>query len=559
VAFPLQQTDSSPSSHYLRRNLSSRLEETTATPRSTIGPSRLQELKVEDNNLPEAVEQAPSPTNNKNQSSSHSDSLKNSGSILRKPQYLVRSQEDMPPSNKESSAQPSKPCGETSPAAKDRSFALPFRKEVSNSAAAVQNNIASAIHQQKDTDPSTSKKQSPSSTGNLEKAMQKDSEPQSPVLQSNETPQEDKARELAQLQSKLDELDAENTKLKALYHGEQDRVYNLQNALASQKLASSHTVLDDSQYERMFKSLDDSINDVSYQIRKDWVSVPPWLKDYIHEDATTAGTKEMIAVGRALISRFVHDEIFQRYLHPGIYEPLSKHLKRIDLNLRSLHINPGTTEENREAGAAYISSWRAATMEGLSGLVQRDGQANKAKLAKDLTNDFLQRMMAFLKSPAPQILEGGVQSIVDLALDLVEFTSHESRDIQIQYFLPNQEIDLGFMTKDMSLPLLPPATDGESKKQSLKEATPSDEQRTNNKKKRSTLSAIRMKMHGTKELQLRPTTPVAPPPDYAQEDDPLANRMRFSAFFAVAVFTNGNMRDPGCCYLHIYMERVTVS
>ncbi|KAI5287484.1 hypothetical protein KEM54_005961, partial [Ascosphaera aggregata] len=301
--------------------------------------------------------------------------------------------------------------------------------------------------------------------------------------------------EITVLQNRLRELDYKDddyAKLKGLYKGERTRVYNLQNAIASQQMTKTHTILDDTQYMQLFQQLDGAITTLAFNVRKDWAVVPKWLKDYVHEDAAAVGTKEMTAVGRALLSRVVHDEIFEQHFHPGIYENLSKALKKIELNLRCLHINSAITEESRERGAALVAAWRTATMEGLSGLIQRDNEEGKAKLTMILTKDWLSRLREFFKSPAPACLESGLQSIIEIALNLLEFKAFETRDIQTVYFLPNQVIDTRLMTKDTSLPTLPTGDGSDATNLNA----PDEQSITRAPKKRSTLTAFRKKMQG---------------------------------------------------------------
>ncbi|KAI5294329.1 hypothetical protein KEM52_004235, partial [Ascosphaera acerosa] len=351
-----------------------------------------------------------------------------------------------------------------------------------------------------------------------------------------------------------------------MYAGEKNRVYNLQNVIASQQM-TANTVLDDAQYDRMFQQLDGAINTLAFNIRKSWVQLPTWLKDYVREDAMATGTKEMTAVGRALLSRVVHDEIFERYLHPGIYENLSRTLKKIESYLRGMYITTATTEESRQTGVAKVSAWRSATIEGLSGLIQRDSQEAKTKLAQMLTDDWKSRISEFLKSPAPTALEGGLRSIIDIALDLLEYRALETREIRTVFICPEQDIDTRFMTRDQSLPpFQTPQGDGNASKQEQEDQKPPSDTHANANarpggKMRQAMLAVRMATQGStpdaKEhgqghgpgrsqaalqgAQSRPDSPAVSSVDSVPHEL-LLNRLRFASSFAVEVVVGGRVQ-----------------
>ena len=122
--------------------------------------------------------------------------------------------------------------------------------------------------------------------------------------------------------------------MKKYYFEKESQVQQLQNTLAHQRLAQSRTSLDDNEYSNRFQRLDGAINNLAFNVRKDWKAVPPWLSPYVNIDATTKVTKEMTAVGRACISRWLVDEIFDRVFHPALEPGLSASLKIIERNLR---------------------------------------------------------------------------------------------------------------------------------------------------------------------------------------------------------------------------------
>src|SRR5947207_6835630 len=111
-------------------------------------------------------------------------------------------------------------------------------------------------------------------------------------------------------------------------------------------MSTSRTVLDDNEYAIRFGRLDGAINQLAFNIRKDWKSIPPWLQSVANDDAHTVGTKEMTAIGRACLTRWLVDEIFDRYFHPDLEPNLSCQLKMIERTVRRQ--GKISSEEDRE-------------------------------------------------------------------------------------------------------------------------------------------------------------------------------------------------------------------
>ncbi len=95
------------------------------------------------------------------------------------------------------------------------------------------------------------------------------------------------------------------------------QVEQLQNAIANQRMSQSRTSLDDSEYMTRFNRLNGAITNLAFNIRKDWVTLPAWLDRYVSAEALKTGKQEMTAVGRAVISRWIVEEIFHHCFHPG--------------------------------------------------------------------------------------------------------------------------------------------------------------------------------------------------------------------------------------------------
>lgn len=216
----------------------------------------------------------------------------------------------------------------------------------------------------------------------------------------------------------------------------------------------SRTSLDDNEYVNRFSRLDGAINNLAFNIRREWRSVPPWLAPAVNKDATTNPTKEMTAVGRACISRWLVDELFDRFFHPSLDPGLSTQLKIIEKNLRRFAA-PTPTDEEKEGLMSRISNWRLATLEGLNEVLQ---SASAAENRNALTLTLVEKMVAALnmnlKDPAPAGLEGGVSMIVELAVGIAANLPLESRDVFVEYVYPNSRIDENVMKLETGLPPL---------------------------------------------------------------------------------------------------------
>ncbi|PGH03140.1 hypothetical protein AJ80_08735 [Polytolypa hystricis UAMH7299] len=259
--------------------------------------------------------------------------------------------------------------------------------------------------------------------------------------------------EVRALMLKLEELQAKYNKVKKYYFEKDAQVQQLQNTVAHQRMSASRTVLDDNEYTTRFSRLDGAINNLAFNIRKDWKNIPPWLLGVVSEDAHIVGTKEMTAVGRACLTRWLVDEIFNRYFHPGVEPNLSRQLKVIEQNVRML--GTSVSDDDKENHLARLSSWRRTTLDGL-------GEVLNNKLAEDyrvqLTQNLVEKLTASLemnlKSPPPPGLENGVSMIVELAVGIMANIPLESREISVEYFHPGAQITETYMKVETTLPPL---------------------------------------------------------------------------------------------------------
>lgn len=242
--------------------------------------------------------------------------------------------------------------------------------------------------------------------------------------------------------------------MKRYFFDQQSQVHQLQNTLANQRLSLSRTSLDDSQYAARFKRLDGLIADLALSIRKNWKSIPPWLQPGVNKEAIATGGKEMIVAGRAFLSCWLVEEVFDKYFHPDLEVGLSAQLKAIQQNIRRF-APPANNAEEEEALMSKIGNWRLATLEGLSEqLNSPQTSANRQRLVELLNEKLIASLEMYLQEPTPPELAGGVPMIIELAVGILMHLPLESRDVLIEYYPPGHWIQPEFMTVETGIAAL---------------------------------------------------------------------------------------------------------
>lgn len=362
-------------------------------------------------------------------------------------------------------------------------------------------------------------------------------------------------------------------KVKKYYFDKDAQVQQLQNTLAHQRLAQSRTSLDDNEYSNRFQRLDGAINNLAFNIRREWKSVPPWLAPHVNRDAATQPTKEMTAVGRACISRWLVDELLERYFHPALDPAFSAQLKIIEKNLRRFAA-PTPSEEEKDALLARISNWRLSTLDGLQEVLgSPQATDNRTILTEALVEKLTNNLSTMLKEPAPPGLEGGVSMIVELAVGIAANLPLESRDVFVEYVAPGALLQEAHMKVEIGLPALMNPGDGfdgdsasmvskqtedtgsiesketgastnasgeEAAKQEAAMQQQQQQQQAAQGKKKGMFGGL-MGGSGTKKGSIAggPNLPSSQPspqgPQQQQQGPPKEDRVRFSTFMAVEV------------------------
>jgi hypothetical protein len=243
-------------------------------------------------------------------------------------------------------------------------------------------------------------------------------------------------------------------KVKRYFFEQQSQVHALQNTIANQRLSVSRTSWDDSEYATRFTRLDGLIAQLSFAIRKDWKQIPDWLHTVVNKNAVETGKQEMTAVGRAFITSWLVENIYEKYFHPDLEPGLSIQLKSIQHNIRKFAPLCHTTEDE-DALVAKIVNWRLATLEGLAEqLRSQQSHTYRENLIEELNKGLIEALQKHMNDPAPPDLNGGVPMIVELAINVAQHLPLESREVHIEYFPPGHGLVSDFMKIETGIPAL---------------------------------------------------------------------------------------------------------
>ena len=297
-------------------------------------------------------------------------------------------------------------------------------------------------------------------------------------------------------------------------------------------MSQSRTALDDNEYSTRFNRLNGAINNLAFNIRKDWRSLPAWIEGYVSPDAIKTGKQEMTAVGRAVIVRWIVDEVFDKCFHPGLDFDLSQNLKAIERNIRGFSYTLNSQEEY-DALTAKVVNWRMATLEGLQHILQSpESNDYRTEYTKMAASNLTAAIFQYLNDPPPAGVDGSASMIIELVVGIIANLPMESRDVAITYPLPGEPLRPDLMEPEKTgLPPLPDAADdGEDGGKDGDKASKRDK----------TKSGMLTMLGGTvphpasrkgstaSVLTDTTTTSAAPPPK-----DP--TKVRFAGFLAVEV------------------------
>lgn len=231
-------------------------------------------------------------------------------------------------------------------------------------------------------------------------------------------------------------------------------MHQLQNTLANHRLGQSNTSWDDSEYATRFNRLDGLIAQLSFSIRKEWKVVPQFLHTVVNKTAVETGKQEMTAVGRAFISYWLVENIFEKYFHPDLEPGFSTQLQSMAINIRRFAPTCHSPEDE-DSLASKIINWRLATIEGLADTLRAPQAAKyRQELIENLNEKLIASLQVHMNDPAPPDLNGGVPMIIELAVGIAQHVPLESREVHIEYFSPGYGIVPEFMKVETGIPAL---------------------------------------------------------------------------------------------------------
>lgn len=163
----------------------------------------------------------------------------------------------------------------------------------------------------------------------------------------------------------------------------------------------------------------------------------------------SVGKQEMTAAGRAFVSRWLADEVFTKYFHPGLTLTLSEQLKMIQSNIRGSSSTPQSKEEE-EALNTKVVGWRLATIDGLKFMLSTHEAMEQRKTFSDaLVQKMTSTINSHMNEPVPG-LEAGVAMIIELTVGILANLPLESRYVEIEYYPPGVVVDPEMMKVEQS-------------------------------------------------------------------------------------------------------------
>lgn len=174
----------------------------------------------------------------------------------------------------------------------------------------------------------------------------------------------------------------------------------------------------------------------------------------MNKTAVETGKQEMTAVGRAFISHWLVENIFEKYFHPDLEPAFSTQLQTIVTNIRKFS-PPCHSQEDEDSLAAKIINWRLATLEGLADVLRSPKATEyRQNMLETLNEQLIASLQMHMNDPAPADLNGGVPMIVELAISIAQHLPLESREVHIEYFPPGHGIVGEFMKMETGIPAL---------------------------------------------------------------------------------------------------------
>lgn len=241
--------------------------------------------------------------------------------------------------------------------------------------------------------------------------------------------------------------------VKRQYFTQKRQLESLQESLAQHNLSISRTSLDDGEYVRRLESLDLSVRDLAFSVRKHWAAIPDWLVPHVSPGAVQAAGKEMISVGRAVVSRWLWEMVFDRHFHPALPEALSLGLKQCQRALSQPSSSSSASAASADAHLTALersTTWRLSTLDGLSSLLNPASASTSSAIAAFITTHaalLASALKSYLVDPLPPDvrIDASIASIVDAAVRIAVHIPMESREVVVEWYMPGEGFEEGVM------------------------------------------------------------------------------------------------------------------
>ncbi|KAK9450444.1 uncharacterized protein V1518DRAFT_413859 [Limtongia smithiae] len=249
---------------------------------------------------------------------------------------------------------------------------------------------------------------------------------------------------LASMQSLIDSLTATNTALLAERDALDKKLQSTENELAGKNIEDSRSERDDVTYQTEFANFDKDLIEAALMLRDKVREYPDWVRKTRLDFKTKLITNY---ASRAVLARWIAEEIFGRYLHPGIDLTLSMRLKKAEKRL-ARYYTPGEIAIWRRMLVRAVLPTAKPTVE-LTDTPEYNAHLEHAAssfLHTNIWNINAANTMPENSVKPSQLVPANVLSLVENAFSLMATMSLETRYVMVTYPLPLEKFDKNRMT-----------------------------------------------------------------------------------------------------------------
>ncbi|KAK9458085.1 hypothetical protein V1511DRAFT_491712 [Dipodascopsis uninucleata] len=248
--------------------------------------------------------------------------------------------------------------------------------------------------------------------------------------------------EMIQQEKRYSELSKEKELLATIAQQERAKREALESDLARKNIESGRNILDDTQYKTKFENLDRSLRSVAFKERSNWDRYPDWIAS---KDLSKGPMR------RAVLARWLVEEVFLKYMHPGLDLTTSKVLKKVERNVG--HSFPEDVSLWRRNAIKSTLPPDAIDRQGTLGSLESKKEFNdhrKAALAslEHLCYKVYKKQLVDTQQKKVKDLPAYYIDIIDQALSLIAAMNLEVRCIILHYYLPGSNMDPQFMYEE---------------------------------------------------------------------------------------------------------------